>query len=413
MSRNNPEVQKLTGSSSQDNIRELFYITHIANLGSILEKGIFSHQKIVDEKIQYRAIYNEEIVSRRKDKKTPDGKSLWNFSNLYFNARNPMLYRITCEIDIEDIAVLGIISRYVLSLPNIVVTDGNAASDETSFFPSKESTARRIFKKTQMKYWNPYDGSKRKIMAECLVPEKISPYWISSIYVPTYASVKKLRNELKPSQLGNRPIMCEPTTFFQPSKVVELLPKLSIKEGDMFFSRAQTLTISVNTVGVMGKGVASRAKWQFSDVYVNYQHAARRGYLKMGKPYLYKREFSTDFELADDPTTLENCKPTTWFLLFATKNHWRYDSDINGIEKGLQWIVKNYKKEGITSLALPALGCGLGNLNWQDVGPIMCKYMAELDIPVSIYLPMEKKIPDKLLAKEFLLPTRKYTLSPF
>jgi hypothetical protein len=115
--------------------------------------------------------------------------------------------------------------------------------------------------------------------------------------------------------------MCEPNTFFQSSKVVELLPNLFIKEWDMFFSREQTLTISVNTVGVMGKGVASRAKWQFSDVYVNYQNAARKGYLEMGRPYLYKREFSTDFELADDPTTLENCKSTTWFLLFATRIH--------------------------------------------------------------------------------------------
>jgi len=400
------------GSSDQNIIRELFYITHIGNLGSILEKGILSHQKIEDERISYQAIYDEDIVSRRKDKKTPSGKNLWSFSNLYFNARNPMLFRVIREKGIEDIALLGISYR-VLSLPGIVITDGNAASDETSFLPNKESTVRRIFKQTQREYWNPYDGSKRRIMAECLVPERIPPYLIRSIYVPSYASVRKLEEKSDPLKLGQRSIMCEPNTFFQPSKIVKLLPNLFIKEGDMFFSREQTLTISVNTVGVMGKGVASRAKWQFSDVYVNYQFAARRGYLKMGKPYLYKREFSTDFELADDPTTLDNCKSVTWFLLFATKNHWRYDSDINGIEKGLQWIVENYTKEGITSLALPALGCGLGNLDWRDVGPIICKYMAKLDIPVSIYLPMEKKIPDALLTKEFLLPANKNTLSSF
>lgn len=80
---------------------------------------------------------------------------------------------------------------------------------------------------------------------------------------------------LKTSQLGDRSVICKPNTFFQPSKVIPLLSNLSLLEGDMFFSRAQTLTISVNTVSVMGKGVASRAKWQFSDVYVNYQYNTR------------------------------------------------------------------------------------------------------------------------------------------
>jgi len=391
-------------SSKQSSIRQLYYITHVDNIGSILETGILSHEIIEKKDIPYQAIYDKEIVSRRKNINAPNGKNLWSFSNLYFNARNPMMYRLRCEKNIEDIALLGI-SPYVLNLPNVILTDGNAACDVTEFLTNNETTVKRIFKKTQVRYWSPYNGSKRRIMAECLVPEMISPGYIISVYVPTYDAVKYVKKNVKPSQLGTRSVMCEPDIFFQPYNVIKLLPNLFIKEGDMFFSRAQTLTISVNTVGVMGKGVASRAKWQFSDVYVNYQNACRKGYLKMGKPYLYKREFSTDFELADDPETLKKCNSTTWFLLFATKNNWRYDSDINGIEKGLQWIVKNYKQKGIKSLALPALGCGLGNLNWKDVGPLMCKYMAKLDIPVSIYLPMEKKIPDKFLTKEFLLPT--------
>ena len=47
---------------------------------------------------------------------------------------------------------------------------------------------------------------------------------------------------------------------------------------------------------------------------------------------------------------------------------------IDGIEEGLQWLVKNCKKVGIKSIAMPALGCGLGGLHWKDVGPLMCKY---------------------------------------
>jgi len=123
----------------------------------------------------------------------------------------------------------------------------------------------------------------------------------------------------------------------------------------------------------------------------------------MGKPYLYKRETSFDYQLADEPETLLNANSETWFLLFPTKRHWRERADIDGIEKGLQWLRDNYEKEEIKSLAIPALGCGLGRLDWRDVGPLMCKYLVTLKIPVWIYLPAETKISEEFLSKEFLL----------
>lgn len=123
----------------------------------------------------------------------------------------------------------------------------------------------------------------------------------------------------------------------------------------------------------------------------------------MGKPFLYKREASFDEDLSDEPMTLSSANLETWFLLFPTKKHWREDSDINGIEDGLRWLQNNYKNLNIKSLAIPALGCGLGNLNWHDVGPMMCKYLSKMNIPVWIYIPAEKKIPDEQLSKEFLL----------
>jgi O-acetyl-ADP-ribose deacetylase (regulator of RNase III) len=200
--------------------------------------------------------------------------------------------------------------------------------------------------------------------------------------------------------------MYEPYTFFQPARVYKITPNLFVREGDMFFSRAQTLTVSVNTVGIMGKGVASRAKYQFPDVYVHYQDLCRARQLKMGKPALYKREKSFDFELADEPESLENANNETWFLLFPTKKHWREDADIKGIEQGLQWILENYQKEGIKTLALPALGCGLGNLEWKEVGPLLCSYLSALKIPAYIYLPAEKEVSNDLLSPEFLLKER-------
>lgn len=191
--------------------------------------------------------------------------------------------------------------------------------------------------------------------------------------------------------------------FFQPTWNSRITNNLSLVEGDLFFSNMQTLTISVNTVGIMGKGLASRAKYQFPDVYVVYQDACRSKKLQMGKPYLYKRESFVDEQLADDSSSLPNPNSNKWFLLFATKRSWKENSDIKGIEDGLKWVRDNYNSEGIKSLAVPALGCGLGGLDWRDVGPLMCKYLSELDIPVAIYMPREREISNEFLSSNFLL----------
>lgn len=73
-------------------IKGLYYITHIDNVPSILRRGILSRERVETEGVQYTPIYDEAIVAARKDKLAPNGKRLWSFANLYFNARNPMLY---------------------------------------------------------------------------------------------------------------------------------------------------------------------------------------------------------------------------------------------------------------------------------------------------------------------------------
>ena len=122
----------------------------------------------------------------------------------------------------------------------------------------------------------------------------------------------------------------------------------------------------------------------------------------MGKPDIYKREASFEHELADEPSGLPITDIEKWFLLFPTKRHWRNNSDIQGVEEGLKWLVNNYKKEGVKSLAIPSLGCGLGRLKWHDIGPLMFKYLATMDIDISIYLPTEHRVPDEELTKDFL-----------
>ena len=384
-------------------LRGLYYITHIDNLPSILDKGIFCHKRIEEEEIQFTPIYDAEIVECRKNIEIPSNRNLWDFANLYFQPRNAMLYRVVffSGKDIDDIIIIGI-KRAILSRSDICVTTGNAVSSFSDILLAAEAKKNidNIRKKTDKEWWAFEDGSKRELMAECLVPDKISPNYIEEIYVANrnaFVKVEKLIGK------GGIPVIPEPSIFFLPSRKIDLTEKFSLIEGDMFFSRMQTLTISVNTIGVMGKGLASRAKYQFPDVYVTYQDLCKNKVLKMGKPYLYKRETSLDYILADEPEKLSNANKGTWFLLSPTKSHWREMADIKGIEEGMKWLVNNYKKDGIKSLSIPALGCGLGWLDWGIVGPLLCNYLKKLDIPVNLYLPVEKKIPEDQLSIDFLL----------
>lgn len=382
---------------------QLYYITHIDNVPSILQQGILSHERVVAEGIPFKAVYDSRIVSRRSGRTTPDGRSLWSFANLYFQPRNAMLYRILAEKPAEEIAILAV-KPDILNRPGTFISMGNAASPLSEILPAVAGRRallqmRQVLNST---WWREEDGSKRRMMAECLVPDVVPPDFIHAIFVAGHSVAEKLRARLHGVRLQ---VIPEPNMFFQPSRKINLTGNISIVEGDMFFSRLQTLTISVNCVGVMGKGLASRAKYQFPDVYVFYQDLCRNGVLKLGQPYLYKRESSFDYQLADEPSTLTNLNLETWFLLFPTKHHWKENADISGIEAGLQWLQANYQKEGIKSLALPALGCGLGRLQWRDVGPLIVKYVKVLPIPVWIYLPAETKTPDELLTQEFLLGT--------
>jgi len=390
--------------TARRDIKGLYYITHIDNVPSILKRGILSHQLVDEQKIPFTPIYDASIVRSRRERTAPDGKSLWTFANLYFQPRNPMMYRVINEKDKRLIAVVEV-ERQVLNDLATFIAVGNAASPLSEILPVKEGLAAiaQIWDVITNDWWREEDGSKRKIMAECLVPDVVPPELIHAVYVASYDVAVKI-----PSATTRPvPVVPEPKMFFQPTLAVSITDKLSLVDGDMFFSQRQTLTVSVNTVGVMGKGLASRTKYQFPDVYVFYQDLCHKKVLQMGRPYLYKRESLVDTLLADDSYPLPGKNNNKWFLLFPTKRHWRDKSDISGIETGLAWVRNNYAREGIESLAMPALGCGLGGLAWRDIGPLMCKYLADLDIGVSIYLPREQPIPRELCTPGFLLQQRR------
>jgi O-acetyl-ADP-ribose deacetylase (regulator of RNase III) len=382
-------------------VKSLYYITHIENLPSILQRGILSHQNVEELNVSYTPIYDRGIVSKRKDKCTPERNSLWEYANLYFQPRNPMMYRVVHETDKRNIAVIGV-KPVVLQNPGVLITDGNAANDPTQFFSVVEGLKilEKQWKIIQNDWWNDLDGSKRKIMAECLIPEQISPDFVHSIFVVDHTTKNLAEAIIGSSKI---PVIPEPQMFFQPRFAQRIGTNISLIDGDMFFSNMQTLTVSVNLQGIMGKGLASRAKYQFPDVYVVYQDACRNKQLTATKPYLYRREASLDQELADLSLPLSTPNSVKWFLFFSTKRNWRENSRLDDIEAGLEWVRNNFNREGIKSLAMPALGCGLGNLNWADVGPLMCRYLHGIEIPVAIYLPREQQIEPEYLTSDYLL----------
>ena len=195
-------------------LRELYYITHIENLLSILKRGILCHRKIIEEQINFTPIYDEDIIALRKGKRVPDGRELWDFVNLYFQPRNPMLYRVLfhSNFKIDEVVVIGL-KNSLLNRNDIILTDGNAASSNTQFFPVKDrDISKYIREKTDKEWWAIEDGSKREIMAECLVPEKVEPEYISEIYVANQDAMNRVR-DICDERIT---VIPEPELFFLP-----------------------------------------------------------------------------------------------------------------------------------------------------------------------------------------------------
>lgn len=142
-----------------------------------------------------------------------------------------------------------------------------------------------------------------------------------------------------------------------------------VQIGNLFDSQAQTWVNTVNCVGVMGKGIALEFKKRFPEMFDDYAARCRRHEVRLGHPYLYK------------------CLVPPWILNFPTKDHWRSVAKLESITRGLEHLLQHYRQWGITSLAVPPLGCGEGQLEWRIVGRILYRYLERMDIPVEVYAP--------------------------
>lgn len=152
--------------------------------------------------------------------------------------------------------------------------------------------------------------------------------------------------------------------------------------GNLLEADAEALVNTVNTVGVMGKGVALQFRQAFPDNYTAYRRACRRGDVRMG------RMFTVPTGRLTNPRYIIN---------FPTKKHWRGRARLEDIEAGLEDLVRTIKALGIRSVAIPPLGCGNGGLVWKDVRPRIESALAVLPhVRILLYEPGDAPEPEKM-----------------
>jgi O-acetyl-ADP-ribose deacetylase (regulator of RNase III) len=147
-----------------------------------------------------------------------------------------------------------------------------------------------------------------------------------------------------------------------------ILPMITYVVGDIFHSPAKVLVNTVNTKGVMGKGLAKDFKAIYPEMFQSYQRLCDEKHFDVGQLYVFRT-------------------PNKWVLNFPTKRDWKHPSRPEYIEAGLKAFVSGYAKANITSVAFPQLGCGHGELDWAtQVQPLMENYLSTVPIPIFIHL---------------------------
>lgn len=150
---------------------------------------------------------------------------------------------------------------------------------------------------------------------------------------------------------------------------------MTIKEGtgNLLLADAEALVNTVNTVGVMGKGIALQFKKAYPANFKAYESAVRQGELQLGRVFVYRTG-----KLEENPKYIIN---------FPTKKHWRSKSKLSDIAEGLKDLVREVEQLSIKSIAVPPLGCGLGGLNWKDVRPLIVDAFSGLNDVMTIVYP--------------------------
>lgn len=170
---------------------------------------------------------------------------------------------------------------------------------------------------------------------------------------------------------------------------------IEVTKGNLLLTDAEALVNTVNCVGYMGKGIALQFKKAFPDNFKAYQKACDNNEVMPGRMHVFH--------------TGKLMNPR-YIINFPTKRHWKGNSKIEDIESGLKALVQEVSKLGITSIAIPPLGCGYGGLQWRTVRPMIEKAFAELsDVRVMLFAPLGTPDPKTMpvgTEKPHLTPAR-------
>ena len=169
---------------------------------------------------------------------------------------------------------------------------------------------------------------------------------------------------------------------------------ITLTKGNLLEAPTEALVNTVNTVGVMGKGIALMFKTQFPDNFKAYTAACKKSSIKVGTMFV---------------TPTGELGGPKWIINFPTKKHWRNPTKIEWIIDGLQDLQRVIQEKDIRSIAIPPLGCGNGGLKWAEVRPHIETAMRGLagGIDVCIYEPTARdQNVDKRTGVETLTPAR-------
>ncbi len=164
------------------------------------------------------------------------------------------------------------------------------------------------------------------------------------------------------------------------------------RTGDIFAEDVEAIVNTVNCVGVMGKGLALQFKRRYPQNFDDYVVACNQGRVRPGQVHLHElapppqREtavqgqlsFSNFSRVAEPAATYSAARPRL-IINFPTKDHWRRHSRLEYIESGLDDLVRVINEQQIRSIAVPALGCDLGGLNWSEVRPRIERALGAVD----------------------------------
>ncbi len=143
--------------------------------------------------------------------------------------------------------------------------------------------------------------------------------------------------------------------------------------GNILNADTDALVNTVNTVGIMGKGIALQFKLAYPDMYKKYVSDCKQNRVELQKMHVYR---------------LDAIMRPYYIINFPTKAHWKSNSQLADIEGGLHDLARVIDEYGITSIAIPPLGCGLGGLQWSQVLPLITRILEPLsDVNIIIYPP--------------------------